>query len=112
MTIVSATGVSKAYCLRKRAEPLLALNAVSFSLSEGDLVGYIGPNGAGKAQPLKSYRAFLFPIQVKLRYLAEFLGSIGSIPFVRSALSLVSGRNSGGICPLSNRFNCSNRSIG
>ena len=40
-------GALKGVALRKH-RTVTALNAVSFSLDEGDLLGYIGPNGVGK----------------------------------------------------------------
>lgn len=38
-----------------------ALDAVSFSIDEGELVGYIGPNGAGKSTTVKVMSGILVP---------------------------------------------------
>lgn len=38
-----------------------ALNAVSFSIAQGELVGYIGPNGAGKSTTVKILAGILAP---------------------------------------------------
>ncbi len=38
-----------------------ALNGVSFSLEQGELVGYIGPNGAGKSTTVKVLAGILVP---------------------------------------------------
>ncbi len=39
--------------LIKRYGDLVAVNDVSFSLSEGDIVGFLGPNGAGKTTTMR-----------------------------------------------------------
>ena len=39
--------------LTKRYKRLLALDAVSFEIKEGEIFGYIGPNGAGKTTTIK-----------------------------------------------------------
>jgi ABC-2 type transport system ATP-binding protein len=39
----------------------VALDKISFSLKEGDLVGYIGPNGAGKSTTVKILSGILVP---------------------------------------------------
>lgn len=38
-----------------------ALDSISFSISEGELVGYIGPNGAGKSTTVKIMSGILTP---------------------------------------------------
>ena len=45
---------------RKHRE-LRALDGVSFSIEEGELVGYIGPNGAGKSTTVKTLSGILVP---------------------------------------------------
>ena len=39
--------------LEKKYGDLLAVNSLSFSVQQGDLVGFVGPNGAGKTSTLK-----------------------------------------------------------
>jgi len=38
-----------------------AVNGISFSVSEGELVGFLGPNGAGKTTTLKMLSGILYP---------------------------------------------------
>lgn len=42
-------------------EEIHALNDVSFSIKEGEMVGYIGPNGAGKSSTIKILSGILTP---------------------------------------------------
>ncbi len=46
---------------RREYREVLALRDVSFSVDEGELVGYIGPNGAGKSTTIKILSGILTP---------------------------------------------------
>ena len=46
---------------RRRYRTVRALDGVSFSLEEGELLGYIGPNGAGKSTTVKILSGILVP---------------------------------------------------
>jgi viologen exporter family transport system ATP-binding protein len=45
----------------RRTRTVEALKSVSFSMEEGELVGYIGPNGAGKSTTIKILSGILTP---------------------------------------------------
>jgi ABC-2 type transport system ATP-binding protein len=45
----------------RRYEETLAANAVSFSIKEGEFVGFLGPNGAGKTTTLKMLSGLIQP---------------------------------------------------
>ena len=47
--------------VRRRHRVVRALDGVSFSLDEGELLGYIGPNGAGKSTTVKILSGILVP---------------------------------------------------
>ena len=42
-------------------EPIHALNDVSFTIRDGEMVGYMGPNGAGKSSTIKILSGILTP---------------------------------------------------
>jgi ABC-2 type transport system ATP-binding protein len=46
---------------RKEYTTIEALKDVSFTISEGEMVGYIGPNGAGKSSTIKIMSGILTP---------------------------------------------------
>lgn len=45
----------------RRYEEIHALNDVSFTIRDGEMVGYIGPNGAGKSSTIKILSGILTP---------------------------------------------------
>lgn len=45
----------------KKYEWIQALDRISFSIKEGEMVGYIGPNGAGKSSTIKILSGILTP---------------------------------------------------
>jgi len=45
--------------LSKRFASLVAVNDLSFSVSEGEVLGFLGPNGAGKSTTMKMLTGFL-----------------------------------------------------
>ena len=47
--------------IRRKHRTVTALDGVSFSLEEGELLGYIGPNGAGKSTTVKILSGILVP---------------------------------------------------
>ena len=46
---------------RKEYELIHALESVSFTISDGEMLGYIGPNGAGKSSTIKILSGILTP---------------------------------------------------
>lgn len=76
--------------VQRRYETVKAVNDVSFSIDEGELVGFIGPNGAGKTTTLKCLSGLLYPTSGKVTVL-------GYTPFERKTdflkrISLVMGQ--------------------
>ena len=76
MSVLSVQSLYKSYSIPKRKkgfwaelgglfsrehETKVALDSISFSLGEGELVGYIGPNGAGKSTTVKVLSGILVP---------------------------------------------------
>jgi ABC-2 type transport system ATP-binding protein len=47
--------------VRRRYRTVRAIDGISFSLDEGELLGYIGPNGAGKSTTVKILSGILVP---------------------------------------------------
>jgi len=76
MSAVSLTGVTKDYVVRARAgrirrerREVRAVDAISFDIAPGEMVGYLGPNGAGKSTTIKMITGILTPSAGTLRVL-------------------------------------------
>jgi ABC-2 type transport system ATP-binding protein len=69
-------GALKALWHRK-TEEVTAVKDVSFTIAEGELVGFLGPNGAGKTTTLKMLSGLLYPTQGTARVL-------GYVPWKRA----------------------------
>lgn len=74
----------------RRYENVQAVDNISFTIDEGELVGFIGPNGAGKTTTLKCLSGLLYPTSGKVTVL-------GYTPFERKVdflkrISLVMGQ--------------------
>lgn len=70
MSFISTTDLCKTFTVRKKREKgrllrektqVRALDSVSFSIEQGELVGSIGPNGAGKSTLVKILSGILTP---------------------------------------------------
>ena len=44
--------------LTKRFDKFIAVNDLSFSVGEGEVLGFLGPNGAGKSTTMKVITGF------------------------------------------------------
>ncbi|MCG8606391.1 ABC transporter ATP-binding protein [bacterium] len=54
-TMIEATGLSKYY------GSFVAIENITFSIAEGEIVAFLGPNGAGKSTTMKILTGFLAP---------------------------------------------------
>ena len=70
----------------KRFGGLVALNAISFSVGKGEIVGIIGPNGAGKTTLFGVISGFIAPSQGDVSYDGESIIGISPDRLVRRGL--------------------------
>jgi ABC-2 type transport system ATP-binding protein len=81
-------GTCVARQLTKRFGARVALDAVSFELAAGELVGIVGPNGAGKTTLLSILAGTLAPDAGELIVHADGVGWVPQVPAVYSKLSV------------------------
>lgn len=74
----------------RQYETVKAVDDISFTIAEGELVGFIGPNGAGKTTTLKCLSGLLYPTQGKISVL-NFTPYERKHPFLKQ-ISLVMGQ--------------------
>jgi len=107
--MIQLEGISKSYKIAKRQTGLKnaakalfyrehtivnALSDISFSINQGEIVGYIGPNGAGKSTTIKVMSGILVPDTGKCKIMgytpwkdrAEYVKNIGVVFGQRSQL--------------------------
>jgi len=61
--------------VKRESKEVRALDGVSFSIADGELVGYIGPNGAGKSTTVKILSGILIPDSGRVT-------AIGKVPWL------------------------------
>lgn len=99
---IEVKDVSKSFWINKRSAGVMgmlsnfvapkyekkqAVDHISFSIEEGEMVGFIGPNGAGKSTTIKMLSGILFPDEGDIRvngYIPykqrkDYVGSIGVV---------------------------------
>ena len=107
--IIKLKGISKSFYINKRdggtknaiksffkrkKEEIIALKDISFSIKNGEIVGYIGPNGAGKSTTIKIMCGILNPTsgeciinnQVPWKDRKKYVSQIGVVFGQRSQL--------------------------
>src|SRR5437764_9576012 len=55
--------------LWRKTRAVHAVDAISFDIAPGEVVGFLGPNGAGKTTTLKMLSGLLYPTEGRLNVL-------------------------------------------
>ena len=74
--VIDVRDLSVAY--GRGANRTLAVDGLTFSIREGETVGFIGSNGAGKSSTIKTLMGFTFPESGEVSVYGEAAGSIES----------------------------------
>ena len=77
--------------LKREVDHVEALRGISFTVREGEILGYIGPNGAGKTTTLKILAGVLYPTRGDVRVLG-FVPWHRERAFLKQISFVLSGR--------------------
>jgi branched-chain amino acid transport system ATP-binding protein len=79
--LIETVGVGKAY------GDFVALDAVSLSIAEGELVSIVGPNGAGKTTLVNVLTGLLKPSSGIVRFKGEDIAGIGPVALAKRGMA-------------------------
>jgi branched-chain amino acid transport system ATP-binding protein len=79
--LLELKGVSKVF------GGLAALNQISFSLREGEILGLIGPNGAGKTTLFNVVTSFLYPTSGEIFFAGEKIGGLKTHKIIQRGIN-------------------------
>ena len=60
---IEVTNLVKVYQAGRKAEPVRAVDGITFSVGEGEFFGFLGPNGAGKTTTIRILATLLRPTE-------------------------------------------------
>jgi ABC-2 type transport system ATP-binding protein len=78
--------------VRRKTREVKAVDAISFGISPGEVVGFLGPNGAGKTTTLKMLSGLLYPTAGEARVLGH-VPSKREKDFLRRITLVMGNRN-------------------
>jgi ABC-2 type transport system ATP-binding protein len=78
--------------VRRRTREVKAVDAISFDIAPGEVVGFLGPNGAGKTTTLKMLSGLLYPTDGEARVLGH-VPSKRERDFLRRITLVMGNRN-------------------
>ena len=78
--------------VRRKSRVVRAVDAISFNIAPGEVVGFLGPNGAGKTTTLKMLSGLLYPTSGALSVL-DYTPSKREKDFLRQITLIMGNRN-------------------